>query len=205
MKFKELKSRVKKPFYVYGSLILLVILTLGVTFATFTDRAKFENASISVASSDIKLLDVVGGGVDPSNLVDSKPGPVFSEIHNYWVEDYPVQIYNNGTAPVQLSSKADYENLEVNDPEYLREEIRVDIYEWDDANDDGIPQQDELGGTHGSKTILGWKNTGYDDLGIINEGEVKSLVIRFTANDIDNKQGAAMLYDFRFNSTELPE
>jgi predicted ribosomally synthesized peptide with SipW-like signal peptide len=205
LKSKLGKLKLKKSFYIYGSLVLLLVLTLGVTFATFTDRAKFQGTMISVASSDIKLLDTIGGGVDPSNLVDEKPGPVFEEIGNSWVYDYPVQIYNNGTNPVDLTSKADYEDLEVNDPQDLRQEIRVDIYEWDDANGDGIPQDTELGGTHGNQTILGWKNTGYSNLGTIAEGEVKSLVIRFTTGDIDDKQGASFLFDFQFNSTEVSE
>ena len=189
----------KKSFYIYGSLVLLVLLTLGVTFATFTDKANFLGTTFSVASSDIKLLDVINGGLDPSNLVDSKAGPSFSNITSSWHEDYIVQIYNNATGPLNLTSKAVYATA--NDPDELRQIIFVEIYDWIDANNDGVPQLTEFeDNSYGRKTIIKWNTTGYD-LGTLLQGEVRSLVLRFSTDNVSStKQGKGMLFDFSFDA-----
>jgi len=194
----------KKTFYMYGSLVLLVLLTLGVTFAAFTDKANFAGSSISVASSDIKLLDVYNGGIDPSNLVDSKPGPTFTNIYSGWAENYVVQIYNNGSSDLRLSSKAEYQTA--NDPAELRQVTYIEIFEWADENGDGIPQQEEydshpLGG--GRKQIIKWNTQGFD-LGILPKGQVRTLVLRFSADSVSpTKQGASMIFDFSFDATGM--
>jgi len=196
-------KKMKKPFYIYGSLVLLVLLTLGVTFATFTDKANFVGTTFSVASSDIKLLNVYNGGTDPSNLVDSKPGPTFSNITPFWYEDYVVQIYNNGTGPLNLTSKATY--LTANDPEELRQIIYVEMYDWEDTNGDGIPQQPEFDehSLDGRKTIIKWNTQGFN-LGLLPEGEVRTLVLRFSTDGISPaKQGSGILFDFSFDATGI--
>ncbi|HDQ88595.1 MAG TPA: hypothetical protein ENN92_00380 [candidate division WWE3 bacterium] len=189
----------KKSFYIYGSLVLLVLLTLGVTFATFTDKANFVGTTFSVASSDIKLLDVYNGGVDPSNLVDSKPGPTFANITPTWHSDYVVQIYNNGTGPVNLTSKAVYETA--NDPAELRQIIFVEMYDWVDTNGDGVPQQEEFEqASYGRKTIVKWNTVGFE-LGTLPQGEIKTLVLRFSTDSISPaKQGTGILFDFSFDA-----
>jgi hypothetical protein len=190
----------KKSFYVYGSLVLLVLLTLGVTFATFTDKADFLGTTLSVASSDIKLLAVYNGGLDPSNLVDSKPGPTFTNVSSSWHEDYVVQIYNNATGPLNLTSKATYEVD--NDPDELRQIIFVEMFDWEDANGDAIPQQEEFEqhSLDGAKTIVKWNTQGFD-LGTLPQGEVRTLVLRFSTNTISpTKQGKGIIFDFSFDA-----
>jgi hypothetical protein len=192
---------VKKGFYIYGSLVLLVLLTLGVTFATFTDKADFLGTTFSVASSDIKLLDVIGGGTDPSNLVDHKPGPSFENITPEWWDDYLVEVYNNATGDLQLSSFADYETA--NDPEELRQIIYVEIFDWEDLNADGLVQEEELINSYGGKSIVKWKSTGFD-LGVLPQGEVRSFVVRFSTTSISpSKQGSNILFDFEFDALGL--
>ncbi len=193
----------KKSFYVYGSLVLLVLLTLGVTFATFTDKANFAGTTMSVASSDIKLLDVYNGGLDPLNLVDSKPGPTFANIYSGWHEDYVVQIYNNGTGDLNLSSRATYETI--NDPAELRQVIFVEMFDWVDTNEDGIPQQEEFeqNSLDGNKTVVKWNTIGFN-LGLLPQGEVRTLVLRFTSPSISPaSQGAGILFDFSFDATGI--
>ena len=192
----------KKTFYIYGSLVLLILLTLGVTFATFTDNAKFIGTTFSVASSDIKLLDVIGGGTDPSNLVDNKAGPSFENITPEWFEDYVVQVYNNGTGPVNLTSTANYQTAD--DPAELRQIIFVEIFDWEDANADGIPQESEYtSSSYGAKTIIKWNTVGFD-LGVLPQGEVRTLLVRFSTTSVSpTKQGAGMLFDFEFNALGL--
>jgi len=196
-----MKPKIKKTFYVYGSLVLLLVLTLGVTFAAFSDKADFTSSTFSVASSDIKLLDVIGGGTDPSNLVDGKPGPQFESITEYWVADYPVQVYNNATTDVSLTSWADYETA--NDPGELRNYIYVEILDWDDVNGDNQVQQEEFGTSYGSKTIIKWKTEGFD-LGVLPQGEVRSFGLRFTTGNLsDSKQGESFLFDFEIDALGL--
>jgi hypothetical protein len=189
----------KKSFYIYGSLVLLVLLTLGVTFATFTDKADFLGTTMSVASSDIKLLDVYNGGLDPSNLVDSKPGPTFSNIFQGWVQDYVVQIYNNGTGPLNLTSEASY--LTANNPAELRQVLFVSIFDWEDTNEDGIPQEAEFeNNSYGNKSIVKWNTEGFD-LGTLPQGEVRTLLLRFNAPGVTSaKQGQSILFDFAFDA-----
>ncbi len=191
----------KKRFYIYGSLVLLILLTLGVTFATFTDKAKFTGTTLSVASSDIKLLDVIGGGTDPSNLVDHKQGPVFANITPEWFENYYVEVYNNASGDLQLSSYADY--LTANDPEELRQIIYVELFDWEDTNGDGIAQEEELTNSYGARSIVKWKTQGFD-LGVLSQGETRSFVLRFfTMNISPAKQGSSIVFDFEFSALGL--
>ncbi|MBD3366114.1 hypothetical protein GF360_02095 [candidate division WWE3 bacterium] len=201
MKLKQFKP--KKALYVYGSLVLLLVLTLGVTFATFTDTLDFGGAMFSVANSEVKLLDAIGGGIDPSNLVDSKPGPQFDNVAGGWFADYPVEIYSNATTDVNLWSWANYEDVAVNDPAELRQYIYVEILDWTDANGDGMPEQSEFGSSYGRKTILKWNTEGID-LGTLSPGEVRSLALRFSVDSLSNaKQGESLLYDFEFEALGL--
>jgi len=196
-----MKLKMKKAFYVYGSLVLLVVLTLGVTFAAFSDKAAFTSSIFSVASSDIKLLDIIGGGTDASNLVDEKPGPQFEGVTEYWSADYPVQIYNNASSDVGLTSHASYETA--NDPAELRQYIYVEILDWDDTNGDGQVQQEEFGTSYGIKTIIKWNTEGFD-LGVLPRGEVGSFCLRFTTGNLsDSKQGESLLFDFEVDALGL--
>jgi predicted ribosomally synthesized peptide with SipW-like signal peptide len=198
-----MKLKSKKALYIYGSLVLLLILTIGVTFAAFSDKANFGSSTFSVASADIKLLDVIGGGTVEENLVDEKPGPQFENVTAYWSEDYMVEIYNNATSDVALSSWAHYENVAEVDPAELRQYIYVEILDWVDENMDGLVQEEELGTSYGRKTIVKWNTQGFD-LGILPQGTVRSFVLRFSTDNLsDSKQGASLLYDFEFNAEGL--
>ncbi len=189
----------KKALVIYGLLAVLVLCAAGVAFAAFTDQSKIQGSTFSVGSADIRLLADLGGGVVESNLVDEKPGPTFSGIHPFWVGDYLVKVYNNGSAPVTLTSNAYYET--VNDPDDLRSIIYVQPFAWNDLNADGVLDDGELGVSLGVKdTIIKYKTVGYN-FGNLNGGEVKNLVLRFSTDTIsDSKQGANALFDFEFDS-----
>ncbi|KKU32198.1 MAG: hypothetical protein UX44_C0001G0043 [candidate division WWE3 bacterium GW2011_GWA1_46_21] len=70
----------KKFAYVYGLLMLVVITTVGVTYAAFTDKASVLGATFSAGSADIKLLLDITKGVETSNLAEDLQGPTFSGI-----------------------------------------------------------------------------------------------------------------------------
>lgn len=192
----------KKLIYVYGSLLFALFLVVGVTLAAFTDKADVLGASFSVGSADLKLLSNLAGGIDNSNLADQVNGPVFNGIAPNWSGDYLLKVYNNGTSDISLTTNANYETA--NDPEDLRQVIFVEPFEWDDANNDGILDTGELGVSLGARdTIVKYKTQGYD-LGLLEAGNVKEIVLRFSTDSIpESDQGATALFDFEIDSTGI--
>lgn len=194
-------SNIKKKLIAYFGIAVLVIGTVGIVYAAFADRGDIQGTSISVGSADLKLLNDLGGNVDPSNLLDNKPGPSYSNIGQNWTQQYPIQLFNNGTSQVTLFSTANYETI--NDPEDLRQEIFAEFFPWDDLNNDGTETPDEIGASLGKKTIVKWKTEGFD-LGTMATGEVKGFLIEFSTVDLpESNQGATLLFDFGFDSVAL--
>lgn len=195
-------TKLKKAALVYGSLVLMLLLVVGVTFAAFTDKSKILGSSFSVGSADLKLLQDLAGGVDSANLVDELTGPTFDGIYPFWVGDYLVKIYNNATSSVNLTSNANYETA--NDPDDIRQIVFVEPFEWDDTNNDGLLDVGELGASLGARdTIIKYKTVGYD-FGALNSGEIKGIVLRFSTDSVsDTKQGASGIFDFEFDSVGL--
>lgn len=182
-------------------MLFFLFLTAGATYAVLTDKAKILGASFSVGSADIRLLSDVTGGVDPANLVDEMPGPSFEGVGPYWSKDYLVKIYNNSATAVALTTNAYYET--VNDPAELRQIIFVEPFGWADADSDGVVDAGELGASLGRKTIVKWKTEGFD-LGTLDSGVVKSLVLRLSTDSVaESKFGATALFNFEFNSAGL--
>ena len=185
--------------YFIGGLVVLGL--IGITYAAFSDKGKVLGSSFSVGNADIKLLLDMALGVEPSNLVDEMPGPVFTNIGQNWQKDYLIKIYNNGTYRMALASYSYYETL--NDPDDLRGYIFAEIFPWNDINNDGQATEDEIGTGIGKKTIVKWKTEGFN-LGQFNPGETLGFVVRFsTATISDTKQGKQAVFDFEFESIEL--
>ncbi len=188
----------KKKIVLTLSLILFLVAVAGVAIAAFGDKGEVLGSSFTVGSADIKLLKNLAGGTSSDNLVDTLDGPSFSNINPGWTEDYAMKIYNNATTHIQLTSNADYETA--NDPEELRQIIFVEPFNWNDANNDGLVDDGELGSTFGKKTIVKWKTEGYD-LSSVAPGSVKGMILRFSTDAVsDTKQGASAMFDFEFDS-----
>ncbi len=194
-------KRLKKRILTFLYLLIFLIGISGVVYAAFSDKAKYTGTRLSVGNADIKLLKDLKSGVDGANLSDELEGPAFSNIVPFWVQDYLVKIYNNAAGPVQLASIANYET--VNDPDELRSIIYVEPFAWTDANSNGLLDTGELGASLGRKTIIKWKTEGYD-FGRMESGEIKGIVLRFSADSIsDIKQGKSASFDFEFSSASL--
>lgn len=197
-------QRIKKSYFMLFMAIVLAITMIfgaGYSVAAFMDRGSLLGSTFSVGSADIKLLDDLGLGSEPSNLLEELPGPSFTNIGDVWEADYPMKIYNNATSDLLLTSNADYETA--NDPEDLRQDIYVEPLDWNDANGDGEVEESELGTSYGRKTIVKWKTEGFD-MGTITTGEIKGIVLRFSTDSVsDTKQGATAVFDFIFNSVGL--
>lgn len=191
----------KKRTIVYFGIVLLAVGVIGVAYAAFSDRGDVQGTTITAGSADLKLLDDLGTNLDPTNLIDNKDGPNYSNVGQNWSIQYPVQLFNNGTSQVSLSSTADYET--VNDPEDLRQEVYAEFFPWDDANGDGTETPDEIGASLGKKTVVKWKTEGFD-LGTMNTGEIKGFIIEFSTVGLpDSNQGASLLFDFGFDSVGI--
>lgn len=191
----------KNKLFVYFGIAVFLIGAVGIAYAAFSDRGDVQGTTISVGSADLKILDDLGGNVDPSNLLDEKGGPSYQNIGSDWSIEYPIQLFNNGTGQISLFSTADYETA--NDPQDLREEVEVEIFAWDDLNSDGNQTPDEIGTSFGKKTIVKWKTEGFD-LGNMDTGEVRGFIIEFSTTELpDSYQGASLMFDFGFDSASL--
>lgn len=188
---------------ILGGIVALGLLGLaiGITYAAFTDQSKFMGSTFSVGSADIKLLNDLAGGTDSSNLTDQKQAPSFVNITPHWSQDYLVKIYNNSTTNLNLTSSSDYTTA--NDPDSLRSYIFVEIFDWNDTNNNGQFDTGELGTSYGRKTIIKWKSEGFN-LGQLNNGDVRGLVLRFSTDDLsDTKQGKTGIFDFTFDAVGI--
>ncbi|HAI63208.1 MAG: hypothetical protein UU90_C0020G0007 [candidate division WWE3 bacterium GW2011_GWD2_42_11] len=195
-----MKNNNKLGLYLAGLAVVLSMVA-GVTFAAFTDKAKVLGSNFSIGSADIRFLNDLPLGTDPTNLVDELPGPTFGNIGQTWSADYPIKVINNGTSGVNLASHAYYETA--NDPADLRSDINVEIFEWNDANGNGVLDTGEVGMSMGKKTIVKWKTEGMG-LGQFNPGQLKALVLRFSTENLSStKQGKTALFDFEFESAQL--
>lgn len=184
----------------YISLIIFII-SLGLTYAVLSDTANILGASFSTTSTDIKFLASVSGGLDTSNLADSLAGPKFHNISSGWVSSYPIKILNNASEDLILTSSAFYETA--NDPESLRSIINIEVFPWEDVNNNGLHENSELATSLGKKTIIKWKTEGFE-LGTIKSGEVKGYVLEFSVDTlVESKQGASGLYDFEFTGSTI--
>lgn len=182
-------------------LILAVVITAGVaTKAAFEDKGVVKGATFSVGNADVKLLDDLRGGVESSNLLDQKPGPVFANLFPGWADDYLVKIYNNGTLAMNVVSQSNYSTAD--DPGSLREYILAEVFNWNDANSNGVAESEEVSQTSiAKKSIIKWKSEGID-LGRFDAGELRGFLIRFSADTVSStKQGLEAKYDFEFAGT----
>ena len=188
--------------YVIALIVAAAVLgVVGMAYAAFADRGDVKGTTISVGSADIKLLSNLAGGTGESNLVEELVGPTFEHIAATWSADYLLKIFNNSSSAVSLFSTADY--LTVNDPEDLRSIIYVEIFDWSDADNDGLATPTEIGATYGKKTIVKWKTEGFS-LPNLNSGTVAGFVLRFSATNISGtKQGAQAVFDFGFDAVGL--
>lgn len=193
--------KIKKHVKYLVAVILILLAAVGAAYAAFADKGSILGSKFTVGSSDIKLLVDVRNGTVSENLAEELQGPDFSNISPNWSHDYLIKIYNNGTTDVHVTSNANYTTA--NDPDELRSVIYVEPLVWEDTNSNGILEEGEVGESFGKKTIIKWKTEGYD-LGTLQQGLVKSIVLRFSTADLsETKQGKSGVFDFEFDSISL--
>ena len=189
-----------KIMYLLGSSLLVISLIAGITYAAFSDKAKVLGSTFSVGSADLKFLESLSMGTDPSNYRDELPGPTFSNIGPGWTQDYLVKLISMATSKISVSTNAFYETA--NDPDELRSDINVEIIKWYDTNQNGLVDEGEEGPVIGKKTIIKWKTEGFT-LGDLFYGQAMELILRFSAPTLsETKQGSSAMFDFEFNSIQ---
>lgn len=185
------------------SALVITVCVLSVIVATkaaFEDTGKVAGSEFSVGNVQMRLVDNLGEGAQEGNLLVLKQGPVFTNLFPGWGKDYALKLYNNGSLNMLVTSESSYTTAD--DPSTLRDYINVEIFDWDDANDNGDVESSEISETSlATKTLIKWKTEGIP-LGILGPNEVKGYVLRFSsANLPDTKQTALAKYDFVFNGT----
>ena len=191
----------KKIVTVSAGVLIVTLATVGIVYAAFSHKNKYNGASFSVGSADIKLLDNLSLGISQGNLVDEKQGPAFSNIGANWAQEFPMKIYNNSASVVTITTNANYET--VNDPDDLRSIIYVEPFAWNDTNNNGQIDDGEKGQSFGNKAIIKWKTEGLG-LGPIASGQVAGYILKFSTLSVsDTKQGKSGSFDFEFNSSTL--
>lgn len=199
--FKKGGDLMTKKRVIIFLVLLSIIAVTGISIAAFGDKGEILGSSFTMGSADIKMLNDLTGGTTEANLVDTLPGPSFTNIGANWSQDYLIKIYNNAPGHIQLTSNADY--LTENDPDDLRQIIFVEPINWGDSNNNGIVDEGELGSSFGRKTIVKWKTEGFD-LSSVSSGGVKGMVLRFSTDTVsDTKQGTTAVFDFIFDSLSL--
>lgn len=191
----------KKIIGLLGLLAIAISVTVGITYAAFTDKAEVLGSTFNVGSADLMFLEDLALGTDPSNYRDELTGPSFTNIGPGWTQDYLLKLVSLGTSEISISTNAYYDTA--NDPESIREDILVEIIKWYDTNQNGILDEGEEGPNLGQKTIIKWKTEGFT-LGELFYGQTMGLILRFSAPSISAaKQGAGAIFDFEFNSIQL--
>jgi hypothetical protein len=190
-----------RVFFVIVVVLIITASTLGITYAAFMDKISFDGATVQVGSSNIQLLDNLALPPTTDNRVDTKPVPNFTLINPHYIKDYLVKIYADSSSRIALGSKSNYTTAE--DPDDIRRYLLVEIFEWNDINSNGLAEQEELGQSFGTKSIIEWKTEGFN-LGELAPGQVNGYLMRFSSPNITNeKQNKTGKFSFEFSAVSL--
>lgn len=155
--------------------------------------------TISVGNANLKILKVPTAGTGSTNIADSIDGLVYQNVNPATEQYFPVKVYNKGQVNLNLVASADY----ISDPDTLRDDLYVGIYEWTDTNSNGQYEVGELGTALGSDTILRLRNDTFP-LGVLSGGQVKGFVFKFAGTGLSSANfSKSAIYDFKIIGTEV--
>jgi len=168
----------------------------GVALAALSNKVLMKGAVFTTSTVELKFLKNLSLNVENENLTSELSGISFVDITNDWVNTYPIKLVNVSNSALNVSSFANYATA--NDPASLRYSLNVEIFKWNDINNNGTVEEGELGESLGRKNFVKWKTEGFS-LGSFESKNVKSFVLQFSAEGItDSKQGATGSFDFEF-------
>jgi len=145
---------------------------------------------------ELKFLKNIAEGNTVENQTSEISGVSFDQIISGWTYDYLVKITNTSSSSLNVSSFSNYQTDQ--DPADLRYSLFVELFPWNDTNNNGSVDDGELGDSLGKKSFVKWKTEGFN-LGIFDSGKVYGYVLRFSAAELsDAKQGKSGVFDFEF-------
>ncbi len=168
----------------------------GVAMAALSNKVLLKGAVFTTSTVELKFLKNLSSNVENENLTSELSGISFDGITNDWISTYPIKLVNKSGSSMNVSSYANYATA--NDPASLRYSLNVEIFKWNDSNNNGVLDEGELGDSLGRKTFVKWKTEGFS-LGSFGPNVIQPYVLQFTAENItDSKQGATGAFDFEF-------
>lgn len=178
------------------SFLLAGILIGGVAYAAVSGKILMKGAIFKTTVIELKFLRDLSGQNLAENQTSEINGVSFDQIVNGWSYDYLVKLSNTSSTSLNVSSFSNYQTDQ--DPADLRYSLFVEILPWNDINNNGILEENELGTSLGKKSFVKWKTEGFN-LGNFEANKVYGYVLRFSAGDLtDSKQGKSGTFDFEF-------
>ena len=178
------------------SFLLAGVLVGGAAYAAISNKIFMKGTSFTTATVELKFLKNLSQGTGIENLTSELTGITFDGILNGWQQDYLVKVTNISTKNMNVWSYANYQTDQ--DPASLRYSLYVELFLWNDLNNDGVFDSGEEGASLGKKTFVKWKTEGFD-LGVFESNKVYGYILRFSSMDItDAKQGTSGIFDFEF-------
>lgn len=178
------------------SFLLAGVLVSGVAFAALSNKILMKGVAFKTSTVELKFLRNLISGSSSDNLTSEISGVSFDGIVNGWTTDYLVKINNSSQNNLQVKSFANYATAD--DPASLRYSLYVELFPWNDLNNNGVVDSNELGTSLGVKNFVKWKTEGFD-LGSFESSKTYGYLLRFTADGItDTKQGQSGSFDFEF-------
>ncbi len=176
--------------------MLAGVLVSGVAFAALSNKVLMKGVAFKTSTVELKFLKSLTGGNSSDNLTSEISGVSFDGIVNGWTTDYLVKINNSSQNSLQVKSFANYATSD--DPASLRYSLYVELFPWNDLNNNGTIDENEIGTSLGIKNFVKWKTEGFD-LGSFESAKTYGYLLRFTADEItDSKQGQSGSFDFEF-------
>lgn len=190
------KIKIKTKLRRIISFLLAGILVSGVSYAALSNKVMLKGVSFKTSTVELKFLRDITAGSSSDNLTSEISGVSFDGIVNEWSQDYSVKIHNTSNTSLQVKSFSNYTTAE--DPASLRYSLFVEVFPWNDSNNNGLIDEGELGSSLGLKNFVKWKTEGFD-LGTFESGKTYGFLLKFSADGLtDSKQGQSGNFDFEF-------
>ena len=188
----QMKNKIFLSWFVGG--VFLGIAGL-MAVAAFQTQGQVKGTSFTAGSAEILFYSSLAGTTDSSNLLSEKSFSPFELIGPNWLDTRLIKIYNKGTENLKLTFGAEV----VGTDSTLSQNLNIEVFNWNDSNNDGVLADDELGTSFGTKTLKQWQTASFD-LGTFETKTTKSFALKFSAGDLtDEFQKANVTYNFVFN------
>lgn len=193
-----------KKLYIICILLILVSMFVGVvglTWSVFTAQSQTTATTFKTGRPELRLIKNLMEPVTPENTTNSLQGSTFLNISSGWLGNYPLELYNQGTVPLQVELSSNVAGGSIGD---LNEVLWVKAFTWNDMDNDGIWMMGE-----DVSEVSDWVRfdhwlTQPIALGNIMPGNTMPLVLHFKIDDISNNlANTSGAYDFVFNGQGL--